>query len=67
MRPDLLYEPARHEPLRPLAWDESKVRTAIEHIVADTESRFTEDRYWPLHPLDRSERRRRETVRDGLV
>ena len=49
----MLYDPARHEPLRPLAWDEGQVRAAIAHIVADTESRFAEDRYWPLHPLDR--------------
>jgi lantibiotic modifying enzyme len=48
-----LYDPARHEPLRPLAWDESQVRAAIEGIVKDTESRFTADRYWPLHSLDR--------------
>ena len=53
MRTDLLYDPARHQPLRPLPWDESQVLAAIEHIVVDTESRFTEDRYWPLHPLDR--------------
>ena len=53
MRPDLLYEPARHERLRLIPWDESQVLTAIEYIVADTESCFTEDRYWPLHPLDR--------------
>ena len=48
----MLYEPARHEPLRPFRWDESVVRAAIERIIADTESRFAEDRYWPLHPLD---------------
>lgn len=49
----MLYDPARHEPLRPFPWDESRVRATIERIVSDTESRFTEDRYWPLHPLDR--------------
>lgn len=49
----MLYEPARHEPLRPLSWDEGQVRAIIERIVRDTEARFTEDRYWPLHPLDR--------------
>ena len=49
----MLYDPTRHEPLRPLAWNEGQVRAAIAHIVADTESRFDEDRYWPLHPLDR--------------
>lgn len=50
----MLHDPARHEPLRPLAWDEGQVRAAIEHIVRDTESRFTPEHYWPLHPLDRS-------------
>lgn len=49
---DMLYEPARHEPLRPLRWDESLARAAIERIAADAEARFTADRYWPLHPLD---------------
>jgi hypothetical protein len=53
MREDLLlYDPARHEALRPLAWDEDRVRRAIAHIVADTEARFSEERYWPLHPRD---------------
>lgn len=49
----MLYDPARHEPLRALPWDEGQARAAIERIVLDTEARFTEDRYWPLHPLDR--------------
>jgi hypothetical protein len=49
----MLYDPARHEPLRPLPWDERQVRAAVERIVVDTESRFDEDRYWPVHPLDR--------------
>jgi Family of unknown function (DUF6494) len=48
----MLYEAARHEPLRRLRWDESEAGAAIERIVRDAESRFTEDRYWPLHPLD---------------
>jgi hypothetical protein len=50
-----MYDPARHEPLRPLSWDESQVRATIERIVADTDSRFTEERYWPLHPLDQED------------
>jgi len=49
----MLHDPTRHEPLRPLAWDEGQVRAAIEHIVRDTESRVTDDGYWPVHPLDR--------------
>jgi hypothetical protein len=48
----MLYEPARHEALLPAQWDESVVRQTIEWIVADTEARFSEERYWPLHPLD---------------
>ena len=47
-----MYDPARHEPLRPLRWDEGQVRSAIERIVAEADSGFTEDKYWP-HPLDR--------------
>jgi hypothetical protein len=49
----LLYDPARHEPLRPLAWDESAAHAAIERIVADGRSRCTEEAYWPRYPLDR--------------
>jgi Lanthionine synthetase C-like protein len=49
----MLYDPTRHEPLRPLAWDETEARAAIASIVADTDARFTEGAYWPLHPLDR--------------
>ena len=47
-----LYDPGRHEPLRRLPWDENPVREAIERIVRDTEAHFTDERYWPLHPLD---------------
>lgn len=47
-----LYDRARHEPLRALAWDESRVQSVIERIVLETESRYT-DQYWPLHPRDR--------------
>ena len=50
----MLYDPARHEPLRPLPWDESRARAEIRRIVTDTESRYAEDRYWPRHPLDRA-------------
>ncbi len=48
----MLYEPGRHERLRRLPWNENEARAAIERIVADTESRFSPDAYWPLHPLD---------------
>jgi hypothetical protein len=49
----MLYDPERHEALRPIPWDGHQVRAAIERIVRDTDSRFSEQNYWPLHPLDR--------------
>jgi len=48
----MLYDPARHEGLRPIAWDEDHVRETIKRIVGDTESRFSPGRYWPVHPRD---------------
>ena len=47
-----LYDPTRHEALQAIRWDEARVRAAIERIVADTESSFSPDRYWALHPRD---------------
>ncbi|MDE2275478.1 MAG: LanC-like protein [Burkholderiales bacterium] len=47
-----LFDPARHEPLQPIAWSEAAARAAIQRIVADTEARYAPDRYWPLHPRD---------------
>jgi lanthionine synthetase-like protein len=48
----VLYDPARHEELRPIAWDEDRVLETIKRIVGDTESRFSRSRYWPVHPRD---------------
>ena len=36
----ILYDPARHEPLRGIPWDENLVRQTIEHIVADVEEHW---------------------------
>jgi hypothetical protein len=47
------YDPSRHEALRQIPWDERQVRAAIERIVLDTDARFSEEGYWPQHPLDR--------------
>jgi hypothetical protein len=47
------YDPSRHEALRQIAWDEWQARAAIGRIVLDTDARFSEEGYWPLHPLDR--------------
>ena len=48
----MLHDPARHEPLLSIAWDEGKARATIEHIVRDTEARFSDSTYWPIHPRD---------------
>ena len=50
----MLYDPARHESLRPLDWDEAHVESTIRHIVADAQARFSEVHYWPTHPRDRN-------------
>ncbi|MDE2145598.1 MAG: LanC-like protein [Burkholderiales bacterium] len=47
-----LFDPTRHEPLRATAWDEAAARAAIGRIVADTESHWSAERYWPVHPRD---------------
>ncbi len=48
----MLFDPARHEALQPLAWDEGACRAAIQAIVDDTERHLSPERYWPLHPRD---------------
>lgn len=48
----MLFDPARHEPCASTAWSESHARATIEHIVRDTEARFSPERYWPIHPRD---------------
>jgi hypothetical protein len=48
----MLFDPARHEPLRAAPWNEARVRRAITHIVAETESRHSSAIGWPVHPRD---------------
>ena len=48
----MLFDPARHEPLQTIPWDEGRVRTCISQIAADTEARFTPRGWWPPHPRD---------------
>ena len=48
----MLHDPARHEALQAIDWNESLARETIARIVADTERRYSPDRYWPAHPLD---------------
>jgi hypothetical protein len=48
----MLHDPARHEPLAPIAWDAAAARHAIERIVSEVEERYARDSGWPVHPLD---------------
>jgi len=48
----MLHDPARHEPLNAIAWDEPRVRGTIARIVDDTVAAFTPDGLWPVHPRD---------------
>jgi hypothetical protein len=48
----MLHDPARHEPLNALAWDEPRVRSTISRIVGETVAAFTPDGLWPVHPRD---------------
>jgi hypothetical protein len=48
----MLFEPARHEPLRAQPWSEQRARDAIGWIVRETHAAFTPSRYWPAHPQD---------------
>ena len=48
----MLHDPARHEALRPIAWDESRVRATIARIVAGTVAAFSPESLWPMHPRD---------------
>lgn len=48
----MLYDPARHEPLVPIDWNEALARAAIADIVAGTEAQFSPGTFWPMHPRD---------------
>jgi hypothetical protein len=48
----LLFSPEHHEPLAPEEWDEARVRSRIDVIVADTLAAAQPDGRWPEHPAD---------------
>ena len=48
----MLHDPARHEALQALPWDDTQVRQAISDIVSRTEQSFSPQGDWPQHPLD---------------
>ena len=48
----MLHDPARHEALLALPWDDTQVHQAISDIVSRTEMSFSPQGDWPQHPLD---------------
>jgi len=48
----VLFDPARHEPLAPIAWDESRARAMIERIAADTAAHYADGIVRPVHQRD---------------
>src|SRR6185437_9128802 len=48
----MLYDPARHEPLAAIDWNEHVARDAIAHIVRGTEAAVSAEHEWPMHPDD---------------
>ena len=49
----MLHDPARHEGLVEIPWDEVRARAAIARIVRDTVQACPADGWWPSHPRDR--------------
>src|SRR3954452_16553041 len=47
-----MFDPARHEPLADIGWDEPRARDAIAAICRDLEAAFDRERLWPLDPVD---------------
>lgn len=48
----MLFDPARHEPLRAPRWSEGAAREAIDWIVRETNAAFEPARHWRAHPKD---------------
>jgi len=48
----MLFDPARHERLLDIDWDEARARAAIGEIIADAEDTLGTGVTWPWHPLD---------------
>lgn len=53
-----MYEPTRHLPLEPEAWNPAIARAMIAEILSDAAAAFDPERFWPAHPLD-------EGIRNG--
>jgi hypothetical protein len=53
----MLFEANRHEPLTEAPWDERIARDAILDIAQDARAAYSQDGFWPIHPLDVSPER----------
>ena len=48
----MLFDPAAHEALRPLAWDEARARELIERIASDSAGHYRDGIVRPVHERD---------------
>ena len=48
----MLYTRELHEPLTETPWSEERAREAVQAIVADTESAYSPEAFWPAHEWD---------------
>ena len=48
----VLFDPAAHEPLTELVWNDAAARAAVAAVAADAEAAFDRDELWASHPLD---------------
>src|SRR5687768_10755297 len=51
----MLFDPARHEAIDPVAWDEARALAAIRGIVEDAQAALGAEGTWPWHPLDETQ------------
>lgn len=47
-----LYDPDRHEALRPTPWNPERLEAYSQSILAQTLARYSPAVYWPVHDLD---------------
>ena len=48
----MLFDPARHEALQTIVWNEDRVREAIAWVVELTEQQYDPQHLWRAHPRD---------------
>ena len=53
----MLFDAVRHEPLVDTRWDATIARTTISSIAEDARAAFSDETFWPIHPVDVSPER----------